>query len=60
MKKLTAGIILLSALLVGLSQAQQKSANIMAVKCWYNPDIENCDTGGTVACIDEACDIVQD
>ena len=39
-----------------LSFALVKQTNAkQATKCWYNPQIEDCDTGGTVGCIDEAC-----
>jgi len=55
MKKII-GLFLLAGFLLGIGLiSAQSSARRYGHDCWYNPKVGNCDTGGTIACIAEAC-----
>lgn len=56
MKRLILGAILAIALFFGITQLETAARQTTGpFRCWYNPNVEDCDTGGTVGCIDAAC-----
>lgn len=54
MKKLISGIIVVGAIVI-LGLQMEVNAKQPSHNCWYNPQIQDCDTGGTIACISEGC-----